>query len=219
MINKNLISELTGTFFLSAGVIGSGIMAGNLSNGNIALSLLSNTVATGSILYVIIKMFSSISGAHFNPVVSYVFYLNGYINKNIFFKYVFVQLVGSCLGVLTTHYLFGLDLLQVSNNHRGEIKMFFSETIGTFGLISTILFIKDNDEKALASGVALFICAGYWFIPSTCFANPAILVGRVFTNSFTGIAPSSFLYFFLGQVFGAISAYFFYNQIKNKQDE
>ena len=216
MINKKLISELTGTLLLSACVIGSGIMASNLSSGNIALVLLCNTIATGSILYVIIKMFSSISGAHFNPAVSCVFYLNGNINKNIFIKYVVFQIIGSCTGVLITHYLFGLDLLQVSNNHRGETEMFFSETLGTFGLISTILFIKDNDEKSLASGVALFICAGYWFTPSTSFANPAILISRTFTNSFTGIAPSSFIYFFLGQLLGGVCAFLFYKTLYSK---
>jgi len=216
MIYRKLISEFTGTFLLASCVIGSGIMASQLSNGNIAIALLCNTVATGSILFVIIKMFSLISGAHFNPMVSYVFFLNNELNKKDFFNYVFFQVLGGCFAVLVTHYMFGLELFQVSNNHRGEIEMFISELVATFGLIITILLIRDNDENSVALGVALFICAGYWFTPSTSFANPAILISRTFTNSFTGIAPSSFIYFFLGQLLGGVCAFLFYKTLYGK---
>ncbi len=214
MINKKIISEFTGTFFLTACVIGSGVMAENLSDGNMALALLCNTIATGSILFVIIKMFSSVSGAHFNPVVSYIFYLNKELNKKDFFQYILVQFLGGGFAVLGVHYMFELSLFQISNNHRGEIEMFFSESIATFGLIITILLIRDSDESAVALAVALFISAGYWFTPSTSFANPAVLLARVFTNSFTGIAPSCSLYFFFGQLTGTFIAFSFYRVIK-----
>ena len=180
-----LIVEFIGSFFLTGVVIGSGIMAENLSNGNIALALLCNTIATGAILFVIIKMFSPISGAHFNPAVSYIFYLKDELSKKDFYQYLLIQFIAAVFSVISVHYMFELSIFQISNNHRGEIELLVSEALATFGLISTILFIKESDEKAVALGVALFICAGYWFTPSTSFANPAVLLARVFTNSFT----------------------------------
>jgi len=214
MINKKVIAEFTGTLLLTACVIGSGIMAENLSNGNIALALLCNTIATGAILFVIIKMFSPISGAHFNPAVSYIFYLKDELSKKDFYRYLLIQFIAAGFSVILVHYMFGLSIFQISNNHRGEIEMLVSEALATFGLISTILFIRESDEKAVALGVALFICAGYWFTPSTSFANPAVLLARVFTNSFTGIAPSCVLYFFAGQFSGALIGFYFYKLLK-----
>ena len=214
MINKKIAAEFIGTFLLTGCVVGSGIMAENLSNGNSALALLCNTIATGSILFVIIKMFSSISGAHFNPAVTYVFYLKNELSKKGLFQYILVQFVGAGSSVIIVHYMFDLNIFQVSSNHRGEIEMLVSEAIATFGLILTILLIRDGDEKSVALGVALFICAGYWFTPSTSFANPAVLLARVFTNSFTGIAPSCVLYFFAGQFSGALIGFYFYKLLK-----
>ena len=214
MINKKTVAEFIGTFLLTGCVVGSGIMAENLSNGNSALALLCNTIATGAILFVIIKMFSPISGAHFNPAVSYVFYLKNELSKKDFYPYLLVQFIAAGFSVLTVHYMFGLSIFQISNNHRGEMEMLVSEALATFGLISTILLIRESDESAVATGVALFICAGYWFTPSTSFANPAVLLARVFTNSFTGIAPSSVLYFFFGQLLGALIGFYFYKLLK-----
>ena len=173
-------------------------MAENLSNGNLALALLANTIATGAVLFVIIKMFSQISGAHFNPVVSFVFYLRRELGENDFVYYVAIQIISALLAIILTHYLFDLSLFQISKNHRGELNMLVSEAIATFGLVLTILLVRENDETSVALSVALYIMAGYWFTPSTSFANPAVLIGRVFTNTFTGIAPSSFLFFLLG---------------------
>ena len=208
--------EFVGAFLLTSCVIGSGIMAENLSSGNKALTLLCNTIATGSILYVIIKMFSSISGAHFNPIVSVVLYFNGELNKNNFLLYVFFQIFGAYIATLITHFIFNLDLFQVSNNHRGEFDMLISELIATFGLVLTILLVRDDDNKAVATAVALYIMAGYWFTPSTSFANPAVLIARAFTNTFTGISPSSFMYFFLGQLFGGVGAFLIYKILKKE---
>tara|TARA_B100001250_G_scaffold406637_1_gene426037 strand:- start:420 stop:1085 length:666 start_codon:yes stop_codon:yes gene_type:complete len=215
---KKFVGEFVGTFLLTSCVIGSGIMAENLSSGNMALALLCNTIATGSILYVIIKMFSSISGAHFNPIVSVVIYFNGELNKANFLLYVFFQVFGGYVAILITHFMFNLDLFQVSNNHRGEFDMLISELIATFGLVLTILLVRDNDNKAVATAVALYIMAGYWFTPSTSFANPAVLIARSFTNTFTGISPSSFIYFFLGQLFGGVGAFLLYKTIKKESD-
>ena len=209
-MNSKYLSELLGTFLLTSSVVGSGIMAENLSNGNLALTLLANTIATGAILFVIIKMFSQTSGAHFNPVVSFIFFLKRELGKNDFVYYVAIQILSALLAIILTHYLFDLSLFQISKNHRGELNMFVSEAIATFGLVLTILLVRDNDETSVALSVAFYIMAGYWFTPSTSFANPAVLIGRVFTDTFTGIAPSSFLFFLLGQLLGALFSLLIY---------
>jgi len=209
-MNSKYLSEFLGTFLLTSCVVGSGIMAENLSNGNLALALLANTIATGAILFVIIKMFSQTSGAHFNPVVSFIFFLKRELGKNDFVYYVAIQIISALLSIILTHYLFDLSLFQISKNHRGELNMLVSEAIATFGLVLTILLVRDNDETSVALSVAFYIMAGYWFTPSTSFANPAVLIGRVFTDTFTGIAPSSFLFFLLGQLLGALFSLLIY---------
>ena len=205
------IAESIGTFLLVSVVVGSGIMAENLAAGNNAVALLGNTIATGAILYVIIKMFGSISGAHFNPAVSLVFYLRKELQAKDFYYYIFFQIISGLLAVFAIHYIFELELLQISNNVRGKIPLLVSEIIATCGLVLTILFIRKNDESSVAMGVALFITAGYWFTSSTSFANPAVTVARMFTNTFTGIAPSSFIYFLLGQIIGSLLGYSLFN--------
>ena len=198
------LAESIGTFLLVAVVVGSGIMAENLSGGNIAVALLGNTIATGAILFVIIKMFSNISGAHFNPVVSFVFYLRKELELKEFCRFTLIQIVSGLAAIFAMHYIFEMELLQVSANVRGEIPLLISEVIATAGLMMTILFIRKNDENSVAIGVALFITAGYWFTSSTSFAYPAVTIARMFTDTFTGIAPASFAYFISGQIIGSI---------------
>ncbi|MFL2995184.1 MAG: aquaporin [Candidatus Neomarinimicrobiota bacterium] len=213
-INSSHISELVGTFFLTAVVIGSGIMAENLSQGNDAVSLLGNTIATGAILFVLIKSFSSISGAHFNPVVTLIFLIKKELALFDALKYVLFQFLGALLSVVSVHYYFGQQIIQISTNNRGGIEMIFSEVIATIGLIITILFVKKYNPKDVASAVALFITAGYWFTSSTSFANPAVTVARTFTDTFTGIAPSSVDNFITGQLIGSYLALILYNKIE-----
>ena len=213
-INSSHISEFVGTFFLTAVVIGSGIMAENLSQGNHAVSLLGNTIATGAILFVLIKSFSSISGAHFNPVVSLVFLIKKEIALPDILKYVSFQFLGALLSVASVHYYFGQQIIQISTNNRGGTEMIFSEVIATFGLIITILFVRKYNPKDVASAVALFITAGYWFTSSTSFANPAVTVARIFTKTFTGISPASVFNFIIGQLIGSFVALIFYNKIE-----
>lgn len=213
-INSSHISEFVGTFFLTAVVIGSGIMAENLSQGNHAVSLLGNTIATGAILFVLIKSFSSISGAHFNPVVSLVFLIKKEIALLDILKYVSFQFLGALLSVASVHYYFGQQIIQISTNNRGGTEMIFSEVIATFGLIITILFVRKYNPKDVASAVALFITAGYWFTSSTSFANPAVTVARIFTKTFTGISPASVFNFIIGQLIGSFVALIFYNKIE-----
>ena len=200
------LAESIGTFFLVAVVVGSGIMAENLANGNNAVALLGNTIATGAILYVLIKMFGSISGAHFNPAVSIVFFLREEINFKDLCYYITLQIISGILAVFLIHYIFEINLFQISTNIRGEMPLLVSEILATCGLLLTILFIRKNDEQSVAIGVALFITAGYWFTSSTSFANPAVTIARTFTNTFTGISPVSLGYFISGQLIGCILA-------------
>ena len=215
-IKSSDIVELIGTFFLTAVVIGSGIMAENLSQGNDAIALLGNTISTGAILFVLIKSFSSISGAHFNPIVSLIFLIKKELALSTFFKYITFQFLGALFSVLVVHYYFDQQLIQISTNFRGKEKLLLSEIVATFGLITTILFVRKYSSDDVASAVALFISAGYWFTSSTSFANPAITIARIFTNTFTGIAPSSAPYFITGQIFGALLANYIYQKLKSE---
>ena len=209
-----LIVEFIGSFFLTGVVIGSGIMAENLSQGNDAVALLGNTIATGAILFVLIKSFSSVSGAHFNPVVSLVLFIKKEMEASLFLKYIIVQFFGAMVSVIVIHYYFNQNLIQISTNIRGEAQLLISETIATFGLITTILFVRKYNSDDMAAAVALFITAGYWFTSSTSFANPAVTIARTFTNTFTGIAPSSVPYFIIGQLIGALFSNYIYNAIQ-----
>ena len=211
---RKYASEFIGTFFLIATVIGSGIMGENLSQGNVAIALLGNTLATGAILFVIIKSFEDISGAHFNPIVSLVFYLLGEIKLKEFFYYSITQCSAGLFAVLSIHYMFNLDFLQISSNSREGLNMLYSEFIAALGLIMTILFVKQSDKKNVAIAVALFITAGYWFTSSTSFANPAVTLARTFTDTFTGISPDSLIYFFFGQVLGAFAGLIIFKLLK-----
>ena len=197
-MNKKYISEFIGSFFLVATVIGSGIMGVNMASGNNAVALLGNTIATGAILFVLIKMFGPISGAHFNPAVSMVFFLRKEIDFKNLLTYIAYQMIGGILAVITIHYIFEIAIFQISTNIRGEIPLLISEIIATMGLILTILFVRKHDESSVATAVALFITAGYWFTSSTSFANPMVTISRIFTDTFTGIAPVSVPYFLIG---------------------
>lgn len=205
------VSEFIGTFFLVAVVVGSGIMAENLSSGNNGVALMGNTISTGAILFVLIKMFGPISGGHFNPAVSLIFFLRKELAGYNFLIYTINQIIGGILAVFLIHYIFEIPIFQVSSNIRGQFPLLVSEILATSGLILTILFIRKNDENSVAMGVALFITAGYWFTSSTSFANPAVTIARIFTDTFTGIAPQSILYFIFGQIFGSFLGYKIFN--------
>ncbi len=214
------LAEFLGSFFLVATVIGSGIMGDRLSD-DVAVSLLGNTIATGAILFVLIKMFGKISGAHFNPAVSIVFLLRKEIKRTKFLFYILFQFLGGILAVFVTHYIFcsesePLALFQISNHspRSGYLGLLVSEIVATSGLILTILFVRNNDEGSVATAVALFITAGYWFTSSTSFANPMVTFSRIFTDTFTGIAPSSVPYFLIGQLIGILIAYVIAKKIK-----
>ena len=213
-MEKKYIAEFLGTFFLVATVIGSGIMGDDLSAGNEAVALLGNTIATGAILFVIIKSFENLSGAHFNPIVSIVFYFLKEINLKDLIFYLAIQFVAGLLAVLSIHFIFEQSLLQIASKPRTGMSMFFSEIIASVGLILTILMVRKNNKSNVAISVALFITAGYWFTSSTSFANPAVTLARTFTDTFTGISPESIIYFLSGQLIGLFIALFIYKFLK-----
>jgi glycerol uptake facilitator-like aquaporin len=179
---------------------------GELMSNDLGIILLGNTIATGAILYVIISMFINISGAYFNPAVV----LSDIIQKNIpvYYGIIFIitQIIAAIFGCLTANWYFEYPIIEWSLNERVGVFKFFSEIIATVGLLITIFILKEVNKERIAIGVALFITAGYWFTSSTSFANPAVTIGRMFTDSFSGISPSSVLGFILAQIIGAIIA-------------
>ncbi len=205
-MTRNLMAEALGSFFLFATVIGSGIMAEQLSGGNIAVALLGNTLATGAMLFVLITMLGPISGAHFNPAVTLVMVLRGDLRRTALAAYIPAQLAGGILGVWAAHLMFGLPIIQFSEHSRTGIGQWAGEFIATFGLILTILGTVRIRPAAVPSSVALYITAAYWFTSSTSFANPAITIARSLSNTFAGIAPADVSGFVLAQLAGSLAA-------------
>ena len=205
MVHK-LAAEALGTLLLVCTVVGSGIMAVNLADGNSAVALLGNTLATGAILVVLITVFGPVSGAHFNPAVSLVFRLKDELENRDFWAYVGAQLIGGLLGTALAHAMFELPLLTPSVNIRTGHGQFLAETVATFGLVMTILGGLKYRAEAVPMLVGLYITAGYWFTASTSFANPAVTLARGFTDSFSGIRPTDMPLFWLAQFIGAVLA-------------
>jgi glycerol uptake facilitator-like aquaporin len=208
---KKIISEFIGTGMLFCVVVGSGIMGENLSSGNLAIALLANTLATFWALFVLITVLSPISGAHFNPVVSVVMYFKNEITFYLLVIYIFCQLLGSMFGVMLANIMFDLDWLQYSNQLRGGSHIFIAEVVASFGLLSVIL-LSPKDKTALLVGS--YIGSAYWFTSSTSFANPAASFGRMFSDTFAGIAPASVPSFMFAQFIGGMLAYAIYKIYK-----
>jgi glycerol uptake facilitator-like aquaporin len=205
-LNRRLAAEALGTFFLVMAVVGSGIMAERLAGGNEAIALLCNMLATGAVLAVIITVFVSISGAHFNPAVTLVMVLRGDIASGAAVAYVAVQIAGGCAGAVAAHLMFGLDPVQLGSTARTGLGQWLGEFMATFGLIATILGCVRFNPGALAAGVGLYIGSAYWFTASTSFANPAVTIARSFSDTFTGIAPGHALGFIVAELLGALAA-------------
>jgi len=205
---RRLFSEWLGTFFLVAVVIGSGIMAERHSEGNLAIALLGNTLATGAILVVIILIFSPISGAHFNPAVTLVFIIRKEMTIKYGLYYSAMQILGGVCGALVAHIMFELPLIDVSSTARTGLSQWVAEFVATFGLVATILGCIKSRPDAIPYAVGLFITSGYWFTSSTSFANPAVTIARTMTNTFSGIAPMDAPAFIMAQLVSAIIATF-----------
>ncbi len=197
---------MVGTAFLLATVVGSGVMADQLAGGNVALALLGNSIPTGAILVVIILIFGPVSGAHFNPAVTLAFGLRREISPSQGGFYVAAQVVGAFIGVWAAHLMFEMPVIQESSRVRTGSAQWFSEGVATFGLVLTILGCVRYRPKSMAMAVGLYITAAYWFTASTSFANPAVTIGRAFTDSFSGIRPIDMPAFVATQLLGAIVA-------------
>lgn len=203
---RRAVAELLGTWLLVATVVGSGIMAESLADGNLAVALLGNTIATGAILVVLIAMLGPISGAHFNPAVSLIFTMAGELPVTSLLVYVAAQVAGGIGGTITAHLMFDLPLLQISTHAREGGGQVFSEIVASFGLIATILGCRRFRPALIPGAVALYVVAGYWFTASTCFANPAVAIARSLTDTFAGIRPVDVPWFIAAEIAGAIVA-------------
>ncbi len=200
-LRTRLLAESMGTALLLAIVIGSGIMAERLAGGNAAVALLANTAATVCGLYVLIELFGPISGAHFNPAVSAALALRGEMPRAALAPYMAAQLVGAVLGAWLAHAMFDMTLLQFSTRLRSGPGQWMAEAVATAGLLLVVLRAPAGRASSL---VAAYIGAAYWFTASTSFANPAAAFGRMFSNSFAGIAPASVPGFVMAECAGAV---------------
>ena len=203
---KRVVAEALGTFFLLAAVVGSGIMAERLANGNLALALLANTAATGTALVALIISFGPMSGAHFNPVVTLSFALRRDLVWREVPFYLLAQFAGGIGGVMVANLMFGLPVVFLSNHPRTGMAQVLSEFIATLGLVSVILAASRSTVAVVAIAVGAYISAAYWFTASTSFANPAVTIARCLSDTFAGIRPVDVPGFVLAQLAGGVAA-------------
>jgi glycerol uptake facilitator-like aquaporin len=205
---RRIAAEALGTALLLATVIGSGIMGGRLAQGNTAIALLANTIATGAALLALILTFGPISGAHFNPAVTLAFASQGIIKWRDVPAYIIAQIVGAFAGVAAAHVMFGEPVFFLSHHVRAGYAQLFSEFVATFGLLSVIWGCVKQRSQFTPFAVGAYITAAYWFTSSTSFANPAVTVARSASDTFAGIRPVDVPGFVIAQLLGALAATF-----------
>lgn len=205
-LSRRLTAEALGTGFLVAAVVGSGVMAERLAGGNEAIALLCNTIPTGAVLFVIIAIFMPLSGAHFNPAVSFVMMLRGDLDRPTAAAYIGAQIAGGCLGTIAVHLMFDIATFQLSLQARNGAPQWFAEFVATFGLLMTILGCLRFRPDAMAAAVGLYITSAYWFTATSSFANPAVTIARSLSDTFSGIAPGDVPAFLAAQFLGATVA-------------
>jgi glycerol uptake facilitator-like aquaporin len=203
---RQLVAEGVGTAFLLAIVVGSGIMGERLAGGNVAITLLANSVATGGGLVALILAFGPVSGAHFNPAITIADAWQGGLAWRDVPGYVVAQIAGAFAGVAAAHLMFGEPLFAASEHARAGGAQLFSEFVATFGLLAVIWGCVRKRSSAVPFAVAAYITAAYWFTASTSFANPAVTMARSFTDTFAGIRPQDAPGFILAQFAGAAAA-------------
>ena len=205
-LGRAALAEFVGTFFLLLGVVGSGIMAQLLTD-DVGLQLLANSTATVGILVALILAFADTSGAHFNPAVTLTDMAMGGFDLNKLLTYVTVQVAGGILGVIAANIMFELDPINISERERSSAALWFSEGIATFGLLIVIFGIVRKGNPAMVSyAVGAYIGGAYWFTSSTSFANPAVTISRMFSNTFAGIEPGSVPAFIVAQLIATVIA-------------
>jgi glycerol uptake facilitator-like aquaporin len=203
---RRLVAEALGTTFLLAIVVGSGIMGERLAGGSVGLALLANTLATGAGLLALILTFGSVSGAHFNPVVTLSDAWQGHTKWRDVPSYITVQIIGAFLGVAVAHLMFGEPMFSVSQHVRTGPAQWWSECVATFGLLSVIIGCSRSRPAMTPFAVAAYITAAYWFTASTSFANPAVTLARAVSDTFAGIRPLDVPAFIVAQLIGAAAA-------------
>jgi glycerol uptake facilitator-like aquaporin len=204
-LSRRLAAELLGTLLLVGCVIGSGILADQLSADD-AVSLIGNTIATAGMLAVLILALGPVSGAHFNPAVTLVLALRREIGPTYAVAYCIAQCIGAVLGAVLAHAMFALPLIQQSTHDRSGVAIAMADGVATFALVFTILAVRRSRPEAVAYAVALVIAAGYWWTASTSFANPAVTLARAFSDTFAGIGLSAVPGFVTSQLLGALVA-------------
>lgn len=209
-MSHRLTAEFLGTAFLVAAVVGSGVMGDRLANGNVAIALLANTIATGAALVAIILAFGPISGAHLNPAVTLADAIERGLSWSHASQYAVVQVLGGVTGAVAAHLMFGLSPISLSQHVRTGPAQFLSEFIATFGLVSVIWGCLRARAEAVPFAVGAYITAAYWFTASTSFANPAVTIARSLSDTFAGIRPADAPLFILAQVLGALTATFLF---------
>ena len=193
-------------------------MGETLANGNTAIALMGNTIATGSILYVLITVFGPISGAHFNPAVTIAMLISKKISIKDALIFIGLQILGAGLGVMIAHGMFGLEILQISSKLRQGPSQGFSEVIATFGLILIIFGGLKVRPEAIPALVGFYITSAYWFTASTSFANPAVTLARSLSNTFAGISPNNIVMFISCQFIGMLVALIIIKKIFSSED-
>ena len=217
-MKQALCAEAIGTLVLVMTVVGSGIMADQLSGGIDGLALIGNTLATGAILVVLITILGPVSGAHFNPAVTFTFCLAREISAPVALIYILSQICGGLAGTILAHLMFDLPLVQIATTDRASLPFYCAEFIATAGLLSVILIGRAYRPSSLPLLVGLYISAGYWFTSSTSFANPAVTLARMFTDSFSGIAPPAVSFFIFVQLLAAWPVYKFSTWLTSSHD-
>jgi arsenate reductase len=207
VLARKVTAEAIGTAFLVAVVVGSGIAAQRLSPNDVGLQLLENSTATGAGLVALILAFGSVSGAHFNPVVSLADRLLGGLTTRELAAYIPAQVAGACVGAIVANLMFDLDAVTLSTHARSSSGLLLGEVVATFGLMMVILGVVRSGRASMAPyAVGGYIAAAYWFTSSTSFANPAVTIGRTLTDTFAGIKPSSVPPFIVAQFAGGLAA-------------
>ena len=218
-LTRKLAAEFLGTTFLLAIVVGSGIMGEKLANGNAAIALLANSIATGAGLVFLIYGFADISGAHFNSVVTLTETFRGNLNWKEAVLYILFQMLGAFFGVALANLMFELPVFFVSTKIRTGSSQFLSEFIATFGLIAVIRLSVKFRPNLVAVLVACYITAAYWFTSSTSFANPAVTLARSVSDTFAGINPKNVPMFIIAQILGAFVATFVFNWLLKEEKD
>ena len=213
---QKYVSEFLGTFILLLSIVGSGI-AGQQYTDNQMVILFSHAVVIGFTLIFLIRIFATYSGAHFNPIVSLLFFFKRELSFKDLVIYMVIQCVAAILGTMFANFLFGLNVIEISSNIRSGNNIYISEIFATFGLLMVILLSRADGKNIVAFNVGIYICAAIIFTSSASFANPVVTIARMFTETFAGIHPSTIFFFIGSQIIGLGIAYTVYMQIFEKK--